>query len=59
VGLDHVPPSLEPLRGALRALGYEQGKNLRFDWRNLPDEAAAHLVATRRSRSGVVASNEI
>ena len=36
VGLDHVPPSLEPLRERLKILGYEEGKNLRLDWRNLP-----------------------
>lgn len=34
VGLDHIPPSLEPLREALKALGYEEGKNIRLDWRN-------------------------
>ena len=45
VGLDHVPPSLEPLREGLKALGYEQGKNLHFDWRNLPDEDAARETA--------------
>ncbi len=45
VGLDHVPPSLEGLRQGLRALGYEEGKNLRLDWRNLPDEAAAREAA--------------
>lgn len=28
VGLDHVPPSLETLRQQLKALGYEEGKNL-------------------------------
>lgn len=41
VGLDHVPPSLEPLRQELKKLGYEEGRNLHFDWRNLPDENAA------------------
>jgi hypothetical protein len=41
VGLDHVPPSLEPLRQQLKTLGYEEGKNLHVDWRNLPDEEAA------------------
>jgi hypothetical protein len=29
VGLDHVPPSLPGLREGLKALGYEEGKNLR------------------------------
>lgn len=45
VGLDHVPPSLEPLRQELKKLGYEDGKNFWLDWRNLPDEEAARLTA--------------
>src|SRR5690349_17411545 len=45
VGLDHVPPSLEPLRRELKKLGYEEGKNLQLDWRNLPDEEAAAVAA--------------
>ena len=45
VGLDHVPPSLVPLREELRALGYEDGRNIRLDFRNLADQAAAHTVA--------------
>ena len=53
VGLDHVPPSLEPLREGLKALGYEQGKNLYFDWRNLPDEDAARETAKEFVRNRV------
>jgi ABC-type uncharacterized transport system substrate-binding protein len=45
VGLDHVPPSLDGLREGLKALGDEEGKNIYLDWRNLPDEAAAHETA--------------
>jgi putative ABC transport system substrate-binding protein len=45
VGLDHVPPSLDSLREGLKALGYEEGKNLHLDWRNLPDEEAARETA--------------
>lgn len=45
VGLDHVPPSLDGLREGLKALGYEEGKNIRLDWRNLPDEEAARKTA--------------
>ena len=54
VGLDHVPPSADGLRDGLKALGYDvgceptplvstvmEGKNIRLDWRNLPDEATA------------------
>jgi putative ABC transport system substrate-binding protein len=53
VGLDHVPPSLDPLRETLKALGYEEGKNLRLDWRNLPDEAAAEATAKEFVRDRV------
>jgi len=58
VGLDHVPPSLDGLREGLKALGYDvgsvpaplvstvmEGKNIRLDWRNLPDEATARETA--------------
>ncbi len=45
MGLDPVPPSLLGLREGLKALGYKEGKNLQLDWRNLPNEAAAHETA--------------
>jgi putative ABC transport system substrate-binding protein len=45
VGLDHVPGSLQRLRDGLKALGYEEGKNILLDWRNLPDDDAAHKAA--------------
>jgi len=45
VGLDHTPQSLEPFRAGLKALGYEQGKNIYLDWRNLSDEEAARESA--------------
>jgi putative ABC transport system substrate-binding protein len=45
VGLDHVPPSLDGLREGLTALGYEEGKNIHFDWHNLADEDAARTTA--------------
>jgi putative tryptophan/tyrosine transport system substrate-binding protein len=45
VGIDHVPASLESLKGGLRARGYQEGKNLQLDWRNLPDEPAADATA--------------
>ena len=51
VGLDHVPPSLDGLRDGLKALGYEEGKNLQLDFRNLPDEAAARATATEFARA--------
>jgi len=51
VGLDHVPPSLDGLRDGLKALGYEEGKNLQLDFRNLPDEAAARVTANEFARA--------
>jgi len=53
VGLDHVPPSLEPLRASLKALGYEEGKNIHLDWRNLADEEAARVTAQEFVRNRV------
>jgi putative tryptophan/tyrosine transport system substrate-binding protein len=53
VGLDHLPPGLDTLRESLKALGYEEGKNLGLDWRNLPDEAAARETAQAFVRDGV------
>jgi putative ABC transport system substrate-binding protein len=51
VGLDHVPPSLDGLRDGLKALGYEEGKNLRLDFRNLLDEPAARATAAEFART--------
>ena len=53
VGLDHVPPSLGGLREGLKALGYEEGKNIRLDWRNLLDEDAAQVTAREFVRDRV------
>src|SRR5690349_5134725 len=60
VGLDHVPPSLDGLRAGLKALGYEEGKNIRLDWRNLPDEDAARKTASEfvRDRVDVIVAFE-
>ncbi len=41
VGLDHEPPGLHTLHKALNDMGYVDGRNLRFDWRNQADAAAA------------------
>lgn len=46
VGNDHEPPSYKPLLDSMRALGYEDGRNIRYDFRNVADEAAA-LEAAR------------
>ncbi len=53
VGLDHVPPSLVPLREELRALGYEDGRNIRLDFRNVADQAAANITAQQFARDQV------
>jgi len=45
VGLDHDPPALAALRESLRRLGYEEGRTIRLDYRNLADEDAAHATA--------------
>lgn len=41
VGLDHEPPGLDTLHQALNDMGYVDGKNLRFDWRNQLDADTA------------------
>ena len=43
---DHIPPGLQTLREALKALGYEEGKNIQLDFRNLADEEAASRTAS-------------
>jgi putative ABC transport system substrate-binding protein len=53
VGLDHIPPPLDPLRQELKKLGYEEGKNIQLDWRNLPDEEAARATAQEFVRNKV------
>src|SRR5919112_5591624 len=53
VGLDHDPPSLTLLRRILNELGYKEGQNLEFDWRNQPDQAAADATAREFARVGV------
>jgi putative ABC transport system substrate-binding protein len=53
VGLDHEPPSLPTLHQALNEMGYEDGRNLRFDWRNQTDEAAAEATTKAWVATGV------
>ena len=45
VGLDHVPPSLQALEDALKQMGYVEGVNIEFDWRNQKDEGQADETA--------------
>ena len=51
--LDHVPPSLVPLREELRALGYADGRNIRLDFRNIADQVAANITAQQFVRDQV------
>lgn len=53
VGLDHEPPGLQTLHRALNELGYVDGKNLRFDWRNQLDAAAAAATIKEWVAAGV------
>lgn len=53
VGMDHEPPGLRTLHLALNDMGYQDGKNLRFDWRNQPDEAAAAATIKAWVAAGV------
>jgi putative ABC transport system substrate-binding protein len=41
VGLDHEPPGLYSLHKTLNEMGYVDGRNLKFDWRNQADAASA------------------
>ena len=45
VGLDHVPGSLPTFREGLKALGYEEGKNIRLEFRNLANDEEARRTA--------------
>ncbi len=53
VGLDHDPPSLGPLREGLKKLGYDDGRNIRLDYRNQVDEEAARATARLFARERV------
>jgi hypothetical protein len=45
---------------AAKALGYEEGRNVQLDWRNLADETAAHGTTTAfaRDRADVIVAFE-
>jgi ABC-type uncharacterized transport system substrate-binding protein len=54
VGLDHIPPSLKPLKARLRELGWVQGRNVQLITRvHLPDEDAARAQANTFVRDHV------
>jgi hypothetical protein len=51
--LRNAPSAWLGLRQGLKELGYEEGKNLRWDFRNLPDETAAQATAREFVRQRV------
>ena len=53
VGTDHVPSSRDSLIGRLEELGWVEGRNIRYLWRNLEDKDAARVQADVFVRSGV------
>lgn len=42
---DHIPPGLQTLRDHLRTIGYEEGRNIQLDFRNLSEDEAAARTA--------------
>ena len=53
VGNDHKPPSYEPLLEGMRALGYVDGRNIRYDFQNVADNQAALDAARTFARDRV------
>ena len=53
VGLDHIPGTLGPFRKELTDLGYQEGKNVRLDFRNVADEEAARTTVLEFIRDQV------
>jgi putative ABC transport system substrate-binding protein len=47
VGIDHVPPSRDSLTARLKELGWVEGQNIDFAWRNMADEDVAKVQAAR------------
>lgn len=50
---DHVPSGIHTLRDGLKVLGYEEGKNIQLDFRNLNDEQAVSRTAKEFVQSRV------
>ena len=53
VGDDHMPPSYDPMRVAMGELGYEDGRNVRYDFSNVADDRAALKAAQAFARDRV------
>ena len=59
VGTDHVPPSLDTLKTRLNELGWAEGGNIEFIWRNLePEQAAAQASVFVHERVDVIIAFE-
>lgn len=59
VGIDHIPPALEPLKARLAELGWTEGKNIEFIFRNLePEQAAAQATVFVLGRVDVIVAFE-
>ncbi len=59
VGIDHIPPALDPLKARLAELGWTEGKNLELVFRNLePEQAEGQAEAFVRERVDVIVSFE-
>jgi putative tryptophan/tyrosine transport system substrate-binding protein len=59
VGIDHIPPALEPLKARLAELGWVEGKNIELIFRNLePEQAAAQAEAFVREQVDVIVAFE-
>lgn len=53
VGNDHEPPSYRPLLAGMREIGYEEGRNVHYDFRNSFDDSDALELARSLVQSRV------
>ena len=59
VGIDHIPPALDPLKARLAELGWTDGKNVELVFRNLePEQAEGQAEAFVRESMDVIVSFE-
>jgi putative ABC transport system substrate-binding protein len=59
VGIDHIPPSRDTLYARLNELGWTEGENIEFIWRNLePDAAEEQAREFVRERVDVIVAFE-
>ena len=59
VGIDHIPPALDPLKARLAELGWTEGKNIELIFRNLePKQAPEQARQFVRQRVDVIVAFE-